>query len=412
MSIIRVMTLISAVALSIVVASWARAADSEQTGYPDSMASAGDSITRAFNTCWFPFIDCTQNSWATGTNSSVNSVYLRILANNSAISGNAHNDAVSGAKMGDLNGQVTTINGRNVELVTILMGANDVCTSSESTMTSVDTFRAQFEQAMATLSAGSPNARISVGSVPDVYHLWEILHTNSSAVSTWNLYGICQSLLQNATSTSQADEARRQRVRQRNIDFNTALAEVCAQYIHCRFDNNASFNLQFVPDDVSTRDYFHPSIQGQTKAAATAWGSTFDLSDNVAPVSSATTTAVSGGISVTITATDNAGVAGIEYKIDGGAYVRYDAPVFVATGSTIEYRAVDVNGNNEATKSITATGGATATSTPAPTDTPAPQPTATNTPATQPTATNTTAPEPTATPTIKCNPGQQRKGLC
>ena len=26
--------------------------------YPNSIASTGDSITRAFNDCWFPYVDC------------------------------------------------------------------------------------------------------------------------------------------------------------------------------------------------------------------------------------------------------------------------------------------------------------------------------------------------------------------
>ena len=48
-------------------------ADVAHVGYPNSMASTGDSITRGFNTCSFPFIDCPQNSWSTGTSSTVNS---------------------------------------------------------------------------------------------------------------------------------------------------------------------------------------------------------------------------------------------------------------------------------------------------------------------------------------------------
>lgn len=329
-------------------------ADPAKTGYPNSMSATGDSITRAFNTCFFPFTDCTQNSWATGTNTTVNSVYKRILANNGLISGKNFNDAKSGAKMVDLGGQVTTANGRAVELITVLMGANDVCTSSESSMTAVSTFASQFQQAMNTASAGSPNARISIGSIPNIYNLWNILHTNSSAVSTWGLYGICQSMLVNPTSTAQVDVDRRARVQQRNIDFNTQLAQICAQYIHCRFDNNAAYNLQFATSDVSTRDYFHPAIAGQAKAASTAWGATFNFTDNIAPASNATTSPVTGGLSVSITATDNVGVSGIEYKIGTGGYVRYSVPVTVPTGSTITYRAVDVNGNNEATHSITA----------------------------------------------------------
>jgi lysophospholipase L1-like esterase len=170
---------------------------------------------------------------------------------------------------------VTSVNGRGVEYVTILMGGNDVCTSTEAGMTSVATFAAQFRTALTTLTTGSPNARIAVSSVPDVYNLWAILKNSSSARFTWAIFGICQSLLANPLSIAQADVDRRARVRQRNIDFNSQLATICAQFASCRFDGNAVFNTKFTPTDVSTRDYFHPSVNGQKRLACVSWGAGF-----------------------------------------------------------------------------------------------------------------------------------------
>jgi lysophospholipase L1-like esterase len=351
---LRVAALVLAGTLGILTTLSAATADPGKTGYPNSMASTGDSITRAFETCPMQFTDCPMNSWSTGENPAVDSFYTRILSANSLIGGHNPNDAVSGARMTDLNNQVMNVNGQHVELVTILMGANDVCTSNESTMTSVSTFTSQFQTAMNTLSAGSPDARIAVGSIPDIYQLWSILHTNSSATTIWLLGGICQSMLQYPTSMAQVDIDRRARVRQRNIDFNTQLQQVCAQYIHCRFDNNAAFNTAFTPSDVSTVDYFHPSLSGQALGASVGFGATFDFTDNVAPASSASASSTAGGISVSLGATDNVGVSGIEYKIDSGVWVRYASELFVPYGSAITYRAVDVNGNIEATNTLPA----------------------------------------------------------
>jgi len=238
--------------------------------HPGNITALGDSITTAYNTGGF-FANAPANSWSTGTNTSVNSLYLRILAVNPLISGKNTNYAVSGAKMSGLNSQAGKI-ASATEYVTILMGANDVCTSSESTMTSVANFKSQFETAMATINTRAPNAKVYVVSIPDIYNLWNILKGNSSARFRWSLYRICQSMLANPTSTSAADTLRRANVRQRNIDFNIALAQVCAQYANCRFDNNAVFYTAYVASDVSTRDYFHPSLAGQTKLASTAWG--------------------------------------------------------------------------------------------------------------------------------------------
>jgi lysophospholipase L1-like esterase len=241
------------------------------SAYPNSMDALGDSITRAFNTCSFPFTDCPENSWATGTNSKVNSYYQRLLALNPAISGHNFNDAVSGAKMTELNGQAEKAVSRNVELVGVLMGHNDACTSSISTMTSVSAFQTQFEAAMKTLTAGLPSAQVNVGSLANVYRLWEIFHTNSSAVNTWNTLKICQSLLAKPTSTEPADEERRLQVRKREEEYDSVLESVCAKYTHCKFDKGAGFKTVFASNDVSTRDYFHPSVEGQALIAKVAW---------------------------------------------------------------------------------------------------------------------------------------------
>src|SRR2546423_5623019 len=125
---------------------------------PPSMAATGDSITRAYNTGFWPFMDNPAGSWSTGTTTSVNSHYLRIRARNSAITGKAFNDARSGALMRDLNGQMQVVVSQNVDYVTVLMGGNDVCQPTTGQMTSVESFRADFDRAMQALTTGSPHA--------------------------------------------------------------------------------------------------------------------------------------------------------------------------------------------------------------------------------------------------------------
>src|SRR5437016_14199668 len=85
------------------------------TGLPHSMAGTGDSISRAYNTGFWPFTDNPAGSWSTGTTASVNSHYLRIRALNPAIQGKAYNDARSGALMRDLNGQMATVVAQRVD---------------------------------------------------------------------------------------------------------------------------------------------------------------------------------------------------------------------------------------------------------------------------------------------------------
>jgi lysophospholipase L1-like esterase len=230
------------------------------------MAALGDSITRAFDSCgWWQ--DCPSRSWATGDEAAVNSHYLRIRAKNPAINGRAYNDASSGAKVADLNGQAQTAVSQGVSYVTILMGANDACTSSEAAMTPVATFESRFRTAMGTLASGLPNARILVVSIPDIKRLWFVGKDNLLARQVWSIAQICQSMLYRPTSTTAEDNARRDRVRQRVVDFNAVLGRVCGEYARCRFDGNAVFAYQFSLSQVSTWDYFHPNQAGQTVLA-------------------------------------------------------------------------------------------------------------------------------------------------
>ena len=267
---IRRSPFVAAVALALTLIGPALDANAQEH-LPNSMAALGNSITRGYNSGPLPYQDNPTYSWSTGTNPNVRSHYLRILEAKPAIAGKNFNDARSGAKMADLAGQAAVANAQRVDYITILIGGNDVCASSESAMTPVATFRDQFQTAMNELAAGSPKAKVYVVSIPDVYHLWEILHPDPAARFVWSFFRICQSLLARPNSTDQADVDRRARVRQRNIDYNQQLQEVCATVTNCRYDDGAVFSTAFAVSDVSTRDYFHPSAAGQAKLAAVSW---------------------------------------------------------------------------------------------------------------------------------------------
>jgi lysophospholipase L1-like esterase len=265
-------------------------------------------------------VDAPQNSWATGTSSTVNSHYLRLLDAGAPISGANHNLSVSGAKMAGLDAQMLNTAGLQPDYLTVLIGGNDVCTDTVGEMTSVATFRAQFETAMATLTTASPDTHVYVVSIPDVYQLWNLFRGDFWARFIWSVGGVCQSLLANPTSTQQVDVQRRAEVRQRNIDYNTQLAQVCAAYVdRCRFDNNAVFNVQFATSDVSG-DYFHPSVAGQAKLASVTWaaGYTWALTPPPAAadmwVKSLTATTTTGR---TWTATVTIGVADASGPVPG-----------------------------------------------------------------------------------------------
>ncbi|MEV4187094.1 GDSL-type esterase/lipase family protein [Streptosporangium canum] len=252
----RILALIAAVTL----ASVPTTAVADASAVPGTMAAMGDSITRGFNACGF-YLDCPSRSWSTGSNAAVNSHYRRLLAGNPSLA--VHNDGRSGAKVADMAGQAQQAVSQGADYVTILIGANDACASSEAGMTSVADFEARFRTAVQTLTTGLPDAGIFVSSIPDIKRLWEVGKDSSSARTAWSTLGICQSMLVRPRSTDQADVDRRDRVRGRVADFNVVLARVCAEQITCRYDGGAVFGHPFTLSQLSRWDYFHPNASGQ-----------------------------------------------------------------------------------------------------------------------------------------------------
>ncbi len=368
----------------------------------------------ATGTQGIPASEQPQNSWSTGTNSSINSLYQRILALNPSISGNNRNMAANGE---DMNDAPTQANGTpsDTELVTLQLGGNNLCKSSVGAMTTVAQYRSSFVQTLDIIQNRMTNALIQIQSVPDIYNLWFLRgapnppndQPSSRAGTARTFWGLglipCESLVANATSMDQADIDRRNAVRQRNIEYNAVLAEECEKRLRCRFDRYATFNFssnrasppygdylpraqwQFVDDDISTIDHFHPGLSGQRKMAEAAWASGYDFTDSAMPVGSSVLDPAplpSGTsylpTSVEVTWADQAGIKGVQYRIHqngvAGAWqtepgttttpvdqhlsysylTSQEFSVDVSTPGTtyIESRALDVNGNMSASKII------------------------------------------------------------
>ena len=278
---------------------------------PKVMAALGDSITRAFNSdgpgCpTGPSLDCAKNSWSTGTNPAVDSQFQRIEAIDPGRDPVAFNDAVSGARAINLLGQAQTAATQDPDYVTIEIGANDACRSTITNQTPTATFRGQVDAALDKLVEEDPKVYIEMLSIPDINQLHTLFTSppDQNALTRWSALNVCQALLENPLSTAPADVDGRAAFRAQVIAYNGALADVCAEFQRCRFDDNAVFNLSFTQADVatvtntgglpifpwnvipvfgpgaipnSTADYFHPSLQGQALLAETSWNATFPM---------------------------------------------------------------------------------------------------------------------------------------
>lgn len=420
----RVSLVGAVVALTVATLPLAASADAPtptpaRTEVPASIAVLGDSISTATGASGPLGAERPQHSWSTGTTASVNSNYQRLLALDPAISGNNDTLAANGQRMTHMAAQASNLD-PGTDYVQVQLGGNDLCRPSVGEMTPVETYRQQFVEGLGAIAENAPDAIIGVTSVPDIYNLWYIRYAPSSvngqesnqagqARTYVNLSIIpCLSLLANPASTAAADEARRQEVRERNIAFNQVLEQECAKVLRCRFDDHATFNLSsnradpphgpilprsewtFTDLDISRNaggfagalcpltgitgsscgDHFHPSLAGQAKLAEVAWESLFDFGDSTAPELSSTVDPGpnaagwhNGPATVTFTATDEAGVVGIEHRIHGpdgtaGEWVATfedTAELTVMTEGTshVEARAMDLNGNLSESEVVT-----------------------------------------------------------
>jgi lysophospholipase L1-like esterase len=299
--------------LALLVALGLLPSSASATKPPMVMAALGDSISQAFNTeinpptCPIgPYLDCPKNSWSTGTNPAVNSQLQRIQARNPDRHAVGFNAAVSGARAVGLDAQALVAASQHPDYVTIEIGANDACEPTLADQTPTATFRSQVETAVADLVSADPEVYIEMLSIPDINRLHTIFTEppDPNALLRWTIFygGVCQALLANPQSTEQVDVARRAAFRAQVIAYNGALAEVCAEFKRCRFDDNAWFNWKFTTADLanvtntgglnvepfslipvfgegaipnSTADYFHPSLEGQAKLAEISWNATF-----------------------------------------------------------------------------------------------------------------------------------------
>jgi hypothetical protein len=236
---------------------------------PSRMAAVGDSITTATDVAWCcvdPNGGNPQFSWSTGSSPLVNSHYRRVLAANGGQAVATLNAAQPGADSADLGAQLGAAAQFGADYVTVLMGGNDLCYGP----TSVAVFQDRVNSGFDDFFAADPNARMFLSSIPNLYYLWQIEHTDPWAVLVWNVFGVCPNML-----SAKLSESQRQETLALEVQFNTVLQNACAQHARCRWDNGATFEYPFTTEDVSPVDHYHPSLQGQNTLARVTWEASY-----------------------------------------------------------------------------------------------------------------------------------------
>ena len=221
------------------------------TGY-DSGESGGDTVA---------------NSWATGENPDVDSVYLRILAENPEIEGNAINVAVDGSNVNDLIRQANNISKLTPQpqLVIVQSIDNDI-TCDGTDKEHLPVYRAGLVKVMDTLTTGLPEARVFFVSQWATVAMYDAV---VMSIDPGHLAGTgpCDTVDPSTLKIVPANEATLQSI----VDqYFATVVDVCSAYVNCETDQNAMQSFDLAADDLSP-DLDHLSISGHAKEAAIAW---------------------------------------------------------------------------------------------------------------------------------------------
>lgn len=249
---------------------------------PALLGAIGDSYSQAWGVSPLYPRDHPQFSWVVGT--AKKDGVFSLLERFQALGGSpiVVDAATSGRKMSDASRQATAIVAAARKLpagqtayVTFELGTNDLCSDPK---TDPAAFEAQLRSAVAILRGGlPPGSRILMLSVPDFAHLRDVTQADPKARAAL-------ALPQNSTGCppflGSASPATLDQAEAYLQDYDSILIRVCAEIgatdgatgrLDCTSDPSLLSLGDFTVADMSTVDYFHPSLSGQGRLAAAAW---------------------------------------------------------------------------------------------------------------------------------------------
>jgi len=236
---------------------------------PSSMVAIGHSGMTGYNSDpAHPDRDARENSWATGTNPDVDSIYQRLLALNPAIKDHKFNLARDGSDADDLISQAAAAIRIDPppELVLIQSVDNDMrCDGHDDEF--LPMYGARLNQALRTIADGDPGAQVFIISQPgSVESYTKAVQGNPIAVQNQSSGSPCDVFDKTGTILP-AGEAYLEGVLQ---SYFAMIASECAAFANCRFDQTHDHALDIVSSDV-TPDTNHFTVSGQQKVAAAVW---------------------------------------------------------------------------------------------------------------------------------------------
>lgn len=237
------------------------------TGEPLVLLAVGDSLTTGFASC-ATVVGCGAVSWAVGTDPEVDSIGTRLGGAGYAVT--TVEAAVEGARMAEGVELVDAAFAEpgapaatDVDVVTVLLGANDVCEDTPASMTTAADYGVALGALLDHVASIAPDAGVVVASIPHVTSVWDVASSDPDAAQVWGT-GLCSTVLG-------GDAAARAAADVRLTELQAATVATCAEHPGCRTDDGAVAAVPVTTAWLSTFDHFHPSVLGQAALAEAVW---------------------------------------------------------------------------------------------------------------------------------------------
>jgi hypothetical protein len=242
------------------------------TGFPGSLAVLGHSQATGENTEPYEG-DIKNNTWASGTNPEVESVYQRLLARNPQIRDHVFNYARSSASIWAIASQAEQAGAEHPDLVLVqAIDADIVCPASK---TDYEDFGDGVAAVLDTIASESPSARVffttQYGS-PATYVESLTPAQRRELGSRMGGPGPCAFVDEDGQTVRKEID----RLEEIIVGYEQRIAEVCDAYTNCTYDHGAFSNVVDQPGDY-TDDLDHLSIQGHARAAKVAYAALQDV---------------------------------------------------------------------------------------------------------------------------------------
>jgi hypothetical protein len=216
--------------------------------------------------------DARENSWATGTNPAVDSVYQRLAATSPEYSGHQFNLAADGATVDDLVGQADYLTRVHpAPDVVFVEGIGDDIRCDGTDSQNYVPFQASFTTLLRSITKDAPTAKIYVLSDwTDVADYTKAISSLPSVVDSNENDSPC-ALFDVVGAPVPAGIAYLQDV---TDHYDHALAVACAAFPNCHYDNGAMQHLTIGPADLTSNGE-NLSVTGLRKYADLVWSTFF-----------------------------------------------------------------------------------------------------------------------------------------